>query len=30
MQQLKSICSDILLEETELAAKNNLLSQLAL
>ena len=30
MQQLKTICTDILLEETELAGKNNLLSQLAL
>jgi MinD-like ATPase involved in chromosome partitioning or flagellar assembly len=29
MQQLKKICSDILLEETELTSRNNLLSQLA-
>ena len=30
MKQLKTICSDILQEETESAAKNNLLSQLTL
>ena len=30
MQQLKTICSDILQEESERAVKNNLLSQLAL
>ncbi len=30
IQQLKKICADILLEETDGAAKNNLLSQLAL
>jgi len=30
MQQLKSICANILQEETERSAKNNLLSQLAL
>ena len=29
MQQLKTICSDILLKETELTSKNNLLSKLA-
>ena len=30
MQQLKTICSDILQEESERSVKNNLLSQLAL